>query len=82
MTFKDIVYGSIVPIVDFAIIPLLYAFAFLFFLMGIFNLFFTDNEEKRKSGRQFAIWGVIGFAVISSVWGLVRFMLALLQGGV
>lgn len=81
MTFKDFVYGSIVPIVDFGVVPLLYAFAFLFFLIGIVRLFFNDNEEKRKSGRQFALWGIIGFAVISSVWGLVKVLLSLLPMG-
>lgn len=75
MTFADLVYGSIVPIVDGVFIPLLYALAFLFFIYGIFRYFFSDSEDKRKEGRAFALSGIIALAVIFSVWGLVRLLL-------
>jgi Type IV secretion system pilin len=78
MSFRDLVYGHIVPIADAVIIPFLYAIAFLTFLWGIFTYFFNDNEEKRKDGRQFALWGIIGFFVLFSVWGLVRLLMSLL----
>ncbi len=75
MTFADIVYGRIVPIVDAVIIPFLYALAFLFFLFGIVRYFFSDSEDKRKEGRAFAVSGIIALAVIFSVWGLVRLLM-------
>ena len=80
MTFASLVYGVIVPMVDSLVVPLLYAIAFLLFIWGIFRYFFNENEEKRKEGRQFALWGIIGFFVLFSVWGLVRILLALLHG--
>lgn len=78
MTFADLVYTIIVPAVDRVVVPFLYAIAFIFFLWGVYSYFFNDNEEKRKEGRQFALWGIIGFAVLFSVWGLVRLLMSIL----
>jgi len=75
MTFADLVYRTIVPIVDAVIVPLLYSLAFVFFLYGISKFFFSDSDEKRKEGRSFAVGGIIALAVIFSVWGLVRLLL-------
>lgn len=78
MTFADLVEGRIVPIVDAAIVPLVYAIAFVFFLIGAVKFFFSYNETERKQGRDFVLWSVIAFAVMFSVWGLVRVLLSLL----
>jgi hypothetical protein len=76
MTFADFVYDTIVPMIDAVVVPFLYALAFLFFLYGVFKYFFSESDEKRKEGRTFALWGVIALAVMFSVWGLVRVLLA------
>lgn len=78
MTFADLVNGKIVPIIDAVILPFLYAIAFLAFLWGVYQYFINDSEEKRKQGRQFALWSIIGFFVIFSVWGLVRLLMSIL----
>lgn len=79
MTFAAWVYGIVVPIVDGGIIPLLYALAFLFFLIGMARFFFAYSEENRQKGKQFALWGIIGFVVLFSVWGLVKLLLSVIQ---
>ncbi len=79
MTFAELVYGTIVPIVDRGIIPFLYAIAFLFFLFGIARFFFSDSEENRKKGKDFALYGIIGFFVLFSVWGIVKLLLSVIQ---
>lgn len=81
MTFADIVNQGIVPFVDGIVIPMLYAFAFLFFLFGIFKFFFTGGEENREKGKQFAIWGIIGLVVLFSVWSMVRLLLTSILPG-
>ncbi len=81
MTFAELVYERIVPMVDAVIIPFLYSLAFLAFLWGIYKHFFNDNDEKRKEGRQFAVWGIIAFFVLFSVWGLVRLLMSVITGG-
>lgn len=79
MTFAELVYGTIVPIVDRGIIPFLYAIAFLFFLFGVARFFFSDSEENRKKGKDFALYGIIGFFVLFSVWGIVKLLLSVIQ---
>ena len=72
---------KIVGLVDSAVIPLLYALAFLMFLIGMVRLFFMGGEEARQKGKQFMLWGIIGFVVLFSVWGIVRLFLGILPGG-
>lgn len=66
-------YFSILAIINWYIVPVLFAVAFLYFLWRVYDSFFlgADDEKKRESGRQFVLWGVIAFVVIISVWGLV-----------
>ncbi len=75
MTFADIVNKTIVPFANDIIIPFLYMIAFLAFIFGIFKFFFTGGEENRKQGKDFALWGIIGFVVLFSVWTLVQLLL-------
>lgn len=79
MTFASLVNGKIVPIIDGSIVPLLYALAFLFFIIGVARFFFASGEESREKGKQFAFWGIIGFVVLFSVWGLVKLLLSIIQ---
>jgi len=74
-TFKDLVYEQIIPFIDGYLIQALYALAFAFFIYGMFKFFFTGGEENRQRGRQFAVWGIIGFVVLFSVWSLVMLLL-------
>ncbi|MCX6787627.1 MAG: hypothetical protein NT108_00490 [Candidatus Kaiserbacteria bacterium] len=64
---------NILIIINFLFIPAVMAIALLTFLWGVYNYFIlgAESEDKRSEGRQFVLWGVIGFAVIASVWGLV-----------
>jgi hypothetical protein len=77
MTFAQIVNTKILPIGD-AIIGLLYAIAFIIFLIGMVRLFFTQGEEGRAKGKQFAFWGIIGLVVLFAAWGLVHVLLNVL----
>lgn len=54
-------------------VPILFAVAFLVFIYSIYKYFIlgADKEEERTTGKYFAFWAVIGFAVIVSIWGLV-----------
>ncbi len=50
------------------------AVAFIVFLWGIYKYFIygASNESEKAEGRKFAMWGIIGFVVITSVWGIVN----------
>lgn len=78
-SFKDLT-NQIVIVVDRGIIPLIYALTFIVFLIGMVRFFFMGGEEERQKGKQFMLWGIIGFVVLASVWGIVRLLLSLLPG--
>lgn len=75
MTFAQLVYADIIPFIDGYVIQTLYAFAFLFFVFGMYKFFFTGGEENRQSGKQFAVWGLLGLVVLFSVWSIVKILL-------
>ena len=55
-----------------AVIPLLFTLATVGFIWGIIQYFLNpDNEEGRKKGKSFMIWGLIALFVMISMWGLV-----------
>lgn len=78
--------NSIIYVINSILVPVLMAIAFIVFLYGIFKYFILHGaeEEERKEGRQYAIWGIIGFVVIFTIWGLVNLVgstLGLYAGG-
>ncbi len=67
---------SILAIINGLLVPVLLAIAFIVFLWGVFKYFVwgADNDTELEKGRGFVLWGVIGFVVILSVWGLVNLL--------
>lgn len=67
---------SIIVFINDYLIPFLWAIAFLIFIWGVFQYFVAGgaDEEKRSQGRQFVIWSVIAFFVMSSLWGIVNLL--------
>ncbi len=59
------------------IVPFLFALAFIFYLYNIYNFFIQNGSDPKsvEKGRAFAIWGVVGFFVMLSVWGLVNILI-------
>ncbi len=67
---------SILAIINGLLVPVLLAIAFIVFLWGVFKYFVwgADSDTELAKGREFVLWGVIGFVVILSVWGLVALL--------
>lgn len=65
--------NSIISIINGILVPVLLAIAFFTFMWGVYKYFIlgATSETERTTGREFILWGVIGFVVIFSVWGLV-----------
>ncbi len=54
------------------IVSLLITIAMIGFIWGVIQMFINpNNEEARKQGKSYVIWGLVGLFVIISVWGLV-----------
>jgi hypothetical protein len=64
----------IIRIIDGILVPLIFAVAFIVFIWGVFNYFIAGaaDEEKRKKGKDFVMYGIIGFFLMISVWGIVN----------
>ena len=77
MTFAEFV-GAIIDFLNSYVVPLIFAIAFLSFLWGIVHYFIIGGHEpaKQEAGRSFLFWGLLGMAVLFSVWGLVNMVLA------
>lgn len=60
-------------LINRSIIPLIFAIAVAMFVWGVVQYVINaDNEEKRKKGKQFIVWGIIALVVMLGVWGLVK----------
>lgn len=71
---------SIIGIINTILVPVLIAIAFITFLWGVYKYFIlgADNETQRETGRQFTLWGIIGFVIILSLWGIVNLFMGTL----
>jgi hypothetical protein len=55
-----------------SVIPVLVLLGLAYFIWGIVQYVIADGEEAKKKGKDHMIYGIIGFAVIVGVWGLVN----------
>ena len=68
------VASTIIYIINSVLVPVIFALAFIVFLWGIAKgyIFSIGDEEAVKSGHKLILWGIIGFVVMISIWGLVN----------
>ena len=68
----DILYRIIALVVN-PLIYLLIGVAIIYFLFGVFVFVKnSDSSEKRVEGANHILWGVIGIAIMFSVFAFVR----------
>jgi len=72
--------SSITSIINGILVPVLISIAFIVFLWGIYKYFIqgASSEEDRKKGKIFSLYGIIGFVVLFSVWGIVNIFMGTL----
>jgi hypothetical protein len=66
-------YDDITYVINDLLVPVLLAIAFIVFLYGVYKYFIlgADNDTELETGRKFALYGIIGFVIIVSLWGIV-----------
>ncbi len=66
----------IINTINNILVPVLFAVAFIVFLWGAFDTFIlgSGSEEVKEKGKGLMLWGLIGFFVMVSVWGLVNIL--------
>lgn len=64
---------TVLYIINDVLVPVLFAVAFIVFLYGIAKAYiFSLGSDDVSKGHKLMLWGLIGFAVMISVWGLVN----------
>jgi hypothetical protein len=68
------VAATIVGLINNVLVPLLFAIAFIMFLYGVTTKYILSHGEQAKveEGHKLILWGIIGFVVMISIWGLVN----------
>lgn len=73
----------IIDTINNIFVPVLFAVAFIVFIWGAFLTFIygATSEEVSSKGKNLMLWGLIGFFVMVSVWGLVNILTGTIQFG-
>lgn len=73
----------IINTINNILVPVLFAVAFIVFLWGAFDTFIlgANSEEVKEKGKNLMLWGLIGFFVMVSVWGLVNILTGTISFG-
>src|SRR3989338_6733897 len=68
--------NGIINVINVYIVPVIFTIALLVFLFGVAKAYFfnPNSDAERAKGHKLIFWGVIGFAVMLSIWGLVNLM--------
>lgn len=66
----------IINTINNVLVPVIFAIAFIVFLWGAFDAFIlgANNDEAKVKGKNLMLWGLIGFFVMVSIWGLVNIL--------
>src|SRR5260221_2963810 len=68
--------GKVDSMIINPLILLLFAFAIIFFLYGVFEFIMNqENEEKKTTGKQQMICGIIGITIMIGVWTILGLVL-------
>ncbi|MGH7175516.1 MAG: hypothetical protein ACREGR_04125 [Minisyncoccia bacterium] len=66
----------VINLINNVLVPVLFALAFIVFLWGAFSTFIlgAQSEETKERGKNLMLWGLIGFFVMVSIWGLINIL--------
>lgn len=67
----------VVNFINTVAVPVLFAIAFIVFIFGVFQYFIMSrgDEEKSANAKNLMLYGLIGFFLMVSVWGLVNILI-------
>lgn len=68
------VASTILYLINSVLVPLIFAISFLVFLYGVFRKYIWSrgDEAAVEQGHSLILWGLIGFVVMVSLWGIVN----------
>jgi len=70
------ILSALVGFIGTTLVYFLMGIAFVVFLWNIARYFIMGgaNEEARTRAKSLAIWGILAFVIIASIWGIVNFI--------
>lgn len=73
----------IINTINDILVPVIFAIAFIVFLWGAFDTFIlgAQSETTKETGKNLMLYGLIGFFVMVSVWGLVNILTGTISFG-
>ena len=73
----------IINTINYVLVPVLFAIAFIVFLWGAFQTFIVgaNSEDAKEDGKNLMLYGLIGFFVMVSIWGLVNILTGTVRFG-
>jgi hypothetical protein len=65
---------GVLTFINATLIPFVLAVAFLMFLWNITRYFIIEgaNEKEHENAKSLALYGILAFVIISSIWGIVN----------
>ena len=68
------VASTVLYLINYVLVPLIFAISFLVFLYGIAKTYIFSRGESGEiaQGHRIILWGLIGFVAMVSVWGMVN----------
>jgi len=77
--------NGIIGVINTYLVPLVFTIALIVFLFGVARKYIFSHGDPTKvaEGHKLILWGIIGFVVMLSVWGLVNIVTSVfgLTGG-
>jgi len=67
---------SISSFINGVLIPFLFALALLFFIYNAFKYFILEGAEAKEEAKTMAIYGIAGFVILVSIWGIVNVLMS------
>jgi uncharacterized membrane protein YidH (DUF202 family) len=68
--------GNVDTMIINPLIGFLFALAIVYFLYGVFEFLSNqENEEKKTTGKQHMIWGIVGITIMMGVWTILGVVL-------
>lgn len=72
--------GNVDRMIINPLINLLFALAIVYFLYGVFEFLSNqENEEKKTTGKQHMIWGIVGITIMLGVWTILGIVIKTLN---
>lgn len=67
----------VINFINTVAVPVLFALAFIVFIFGVFQYFILSHgdEEKATGAKNLMLYGLIGFFLMVSIWGLVNILI-------